>query len=149
MRKDGVGDDDYGLGALEALAARPSGSPPRDGLRQEMLDLLGAPRLPIDPLAHVWTELAPGIRMVELQADPARKMRGCLVWAQPGAKTPAHRHLGDEVILVLKGALRDEHGSYRAGEICRSREGSAHTEEVLPGEDCFCYVVYYGDHELL
>ncbi|HVQ29935.1 MAG TPA: cupin domain-containing protein [Vicinamibacteria bacterium] len=123
--------------------------PPRAGLRQEMLDLLDAPRLPIDPSAHAWTEVAPGIRMVEIRTDPARSMRGCLVWAQPGARTPAHRHLGDEVILVLSGVLRDDHGSYGAGQICRSREGSAHTEEVLPGEDCFCYVVYYGGHELL
>jgi len=122
---------------------------PRDGLRQELLDLVEAPRLPIDISSYGWTEVAPGIRVVELRTDPARNMRGCLVWAQPGARTPAHRHLGDEVILVLRGSLRDEHGSYRAGEICRSRAGSSHTEEVLPGEDCLCYVVYYGDHELV
>ena len=122
---------------------------PRDGLRQEMLDLLDAPRLPLDPLAYAWEDLAPGIRVHELRSDPARNMRGCLVWAQPGAKTKAHRHLGDEVILVLQGRLRDERGSYHAGQICRSRAGSSHTEEVLPGEDCICYVVYYGAHELL
>ena len=148
MREDGLEAEDYAMGAIEALGGGASPSP-RDGLRQELLDLLDAPRAPIDPLAHAWTDLAPGIRMVQLRADPARNMRGCLVWAQPGAKTPAHRHLGDEVILVLQGVLRDEYGSYSAGQICRSREGSTHTEEVLPGEECFCYVVYYGDHEIL
>jgi putative transcriptional regulator len=122
---------------------------PRHGLREEMLDLLEAPRLPLDPSAYAWEEVAPGIRIHEMRTDPARNMRGCLVWAQPGAKTRAHRHLGDEVILVLQGRLRDERGSYGPGQICRSREGSSHTEEVLPGEDCFCYVVYYGGHELL
>jgi hypothetical protein len=45
--------------------------------------------------------------------------------------------------------LRDDRGSYRVGEICRSRTGSAHVEEVLPGEDCICYVVYYGGHEAI
>src|SRR4029077_5917428 len=94
---------------------------PRDGLRQELLDLVEAPRLPIDLSSYGWTEVAPGIRLVELSSDPGRNMRGCLVWAQPGARPPPHRHLGDEVILVLRGALRDEHGSYQAGEICRSR----------------------------
>jgi putative transcriptional regulator len=74
-------------------------------------------------------------------------MRGCLVWAKPGARTARHRHLGDEVILVLSGSLRDERGSYHANQICRSREGSVHVEEVQPGDDCFCYVVYYGGHE--
>jgi anti-sigma factor ChrR (cupin superfamily) len=123
--------------------------PPRDGLRREMLDLLDAPRLPLDPSAYTWDEIAPGIRIHEVRAHPARNMRGCLVWAKAGAKTKAHRHLGDEVILVLQGRLRDERGSYRAGQICRSREGSSHTEEVVSGEDCFCYVVYYGAHELL
>jgi putative transcriptional regulator len=76
-------------------------------------------------------------------------MRGCLVWARPGTRTIAHRHLGDEVILVLQGALRDEKGTYEAGQICRSRTGSSHVEEVLPGEDCICYVVYYGGHEAI
>lgn len=148
-RSQGEESEDYSLGALAALVGGASGSPPRDGLRQEMLDLLDAPLLPIDPRAHVWTEVAPGIRIALLRAAPERNMRGCLVWAQPGAKTAAHRHKGDEVILVLQGGLRDERGSYHAGQICRSRAGSAHTEEVLPGEECFCYVVYYGDHELL
>ena len=147
--KHGEESEDYALGALEALVGAAGGNPPRDGLRQEMLDLLDAPALPIDPAAHSWTEVAPGIRIAQKRTDPARNMRGCLVWAQPGAKTTAHRHLGDEVILVLQGGLRDERGSYHAGQICRSRQGSSHTEEVLPGEDCFCYVVYYGDHELL
>ena len=141
--------EDYSLGALEALVGGASGSPPREGLRQEMLDLLDAPLLPIDPRAHAWIEVARGIRIAQMRADPARNMRGCLVWAQPGAKTAAHRHKGDEVILVLQGGLRDDRGSYHAGQICRSRTGSAHTEEVLPGEDCFCYVVYYGDQEPL
>jgi putative transcriptional regulator len=81
--------------------------------------------------------------------DPARGVRGCLIHAQPGARHPSHRHKGAENILVLKGALRDERGTYGPGEICRSAPGSVHSEEVVPGEDCLCYVVYYGDLEML
>jgi putative transcriptional regulator len=76
-------------------------------------------------------------------------MRGVLVWGRPGTRTIAHRHLGDELILVLQGRLQDGRGTYGPGEICRSRTGSSHVEEVLPGEDCICYVVYYGGHEPL
>ena len=133
--------------ALDELSARDPGLRPRDGLRQELLALAHAPRLPLDTSAYAWEEPFPGIRICEVRSDPSRQMRGCVVWAKPGARTAPHRHLGDEVILVLSGGLRDERGSYHANQICRSREGSAHVEEVLPGDDCFCYVVYYGDHE--
>jgi hypothetical protein len=138
---------DAALGALDALSLRGAGPSPRPGLRQELLDLASAPTFPLDTSAYAWEEPFPGIRICEVRKDPSRNMRGCVVWAKPGARTARHRHLGDEVILVLAGGLRDERGSYHAGQICRSRQGSAHVEEVLPGEDCFCYVVYYGGHE--
>jgi anti-sigma factor ChrR (cupin superfamily) len=141
----GRGALDYTLGALDRTTVEPVA--PRGGLRQELLDLVHAPRGPIDPAAHTWAELAPGIRLKEVYRDPARNVRGCLVWATPGSKTSRHRHLGDEVILVLQGGLRDERGTYHAGQVCRSRQGSVHTEEVVGGDDCFCYVVYYGEHE--
>jgi anti-sigma factor ChrR (cupin superfamily) len=121
--------------------------PPREALREEVFDLLAAPPLPIDLSAYPWQDAGPGIRVHELRVDPVRGMRGVLVWAKPGARTMRHRHLGDEVILVLQGALRDDEGRYGPGQVCRSRAGSVHTEEVLPGDDCICYVVYYGGHE--
>jgi putative transcriptional regulator len=82
-----------------------------------------------------------------MKEDPARGMRACLVWAMPGALHPRHRHVGDENILVLRGAIRDDRGDYGPGEVCRSRAGSTHSEEALPGDDCVCYVVYYGPLE--
>jgi putative transcriptional regulator len=123
-------------------------APPPDGLlRQQTLDLADSPPLPIDPSAYDWLEVAPGIRIHLVKEDPVRKMRGCLVWAGPGVSHARHRHGGDEVILVLQGRLRDDRGDYGPGEICRSRTGSVHAEEVLPGDECFCYVLYYGDLE--
>lgn len=135
------------VAALDVLSVRGEGQEPRPGLRQELLDLAGAPAMPIDTSAYRWEEPYPGIRISEVRSDPARSMRGCVVWAKPGSRTAVHRHLGDEVILVLSGGLGDDRGAYHAGQICRSRAGSVHVEEVLPGEDCFCYVVYYGGHE--
>ena len=136
--------------AVAALAQgeRPS-DPPAPDLRAQMLDLTEAPALPIDFAAYRWREAAPGVRFCVLKEDPARGLRACLVWAQPGARHPRHRHLGDENILVLQGALRDPRGVYGPGQICRSRPGSVHEEEAMPGADCICYVTYYGGLELV
>jgi putative transcriptional regulator len=132
----------------QELPAAPA--PPAGGrLREQILDLAEAPRMPLDLEAYDWTELGPGIKGHVFKEDPARGMRGVLIWAQPGARHPLHRHLGDENILVLKGQIRDNRGVYGPGEICRSRAGSTHAEEAVLGEDCVCYVTYYGDLEMI
>jgi anti-sigma factor ChrR (cupin superfamily) len=140
-------NDDPWVGLAEAYRLGVSVEPPPEELRAQVLDLAEAPVLPIDLAALPWQEVAPGIRLHVLREEPERGVRKCLAWAVPGARTIRHRHKGDEVILVLQGGLRDDRGSYQAGDVCRSRAGSVHTEEVLPGEDCVCYVVYYGDLE--
>ena len=123
--------------------------PPAAEVRARILDLAEAPRLPLDLDAFAWEEAAPGIRIHVLKEERERGVVKCLAWGVPGARTIRHRHLGDELILVLQGGLRDDRGRYHAGDVCHSREGSIHTEEVLPGEDCLCYVVYYGGLEPL
>ncbi len=135
--------------ALVGVASSLPASPLADTVREQLLDLAEAPRWPFDLSALAWEEAGPGVRIHTLKEEPERGVRKCLVWAQPGARNPSHRHGGDECILVLKGVLRDERGDYRAGELCRSREGSIHSEQVVPGEDCVCYVVYYGPLEFL
>lgn len=132
-------------GALAALGGVAASETPAAALRAQLLDLAGAPLPPIDPSAYVWHEAAPGIRLAALKEDAARGMRACLAWGDPGAKHAAHRHEGEELILVLQGGLRDERGDYGPGDLCGSRAGSIHTEEILDRGECFCYVVYYGD----
>jgi putative transcriptional regulator len=122
--------------------------PPDPALRRQVLDLADAPRLEDLDLDRLeWQEAAPGVRIHVLKDDPERGLRACLAWAKPGASNPRHRHVGDEVILVLRGALGDERGVYGPGEICRSRAGSKHSERAMPGDDCVCYVLYYGPLE--
>lgn len=130
---------------LAALGQGEETATPGETLRWQLLDLAGAPPTPIDSRGYEWQEVAPGIRLSVLKEDVARGMRACLAWADPGAKHSVHRHQGDELILVLQGGLRDERGDYGPGEICRSRTGSVHTEEILDRGECFCFVVYYGD----
>lgn len=137
------------LAAVDALLRTVSPVHPAPRVREELLDLCEAPALPLDLGAIRWEEMAPGVRYCVVREDPSRGVRGCLIWAAPGARHPRHRHHGTENILVLKGVLRDERGSYRPGQICRSEAGSEHSEEVVPGEDCLCYVVYYGGLEML
>jgi putative transcriptional regulator len=134
------------LGALPRAVAA---AEPRSAVREQLLDLAGAPREVPDLASIEWNEVVPGVRVHVLREDPARRLVACLVWASPGARHPRHRHLGDEVILVLQGALADECGSYGPGAVCRSREGSIHSEVALPGDDCVCYVLYYGGLEML
>jgi putative transcriptional regulator len=137
------------LAVVEALSRdieAPSSNPVQ---RTQLLDLAEAPRNLPDLRSLSWDEVMPGIRVHVMKDDPARGVRACLVWAVPGARHPRHRHKGDEVILVLQGSLADERARYGPGEICRSQPGSVHSEVALPGDDCVCYVVYYGELEML
>lgn len=52
--------------------------------------------------------------------------RVALVSWQPGTRAPAHSHPFGEEILVLRGALRDERGTYSAGSWLRFLPGSGH-----------------------
>jgi putative transcriptional regulator len=121
--------------------------PPAPDLREHVLELARAPREPLDLARYAWEDYAPGVRIHVVEEDPAHERRAVLVWGRPGSSLPRHRHLGDEEILVLQGRLRDERGEYGPGDVCRSRAGSVHHEEVTGADDCVCYVVYHGGHE--
>ncbi len=115
------------------------------GTRVQLMDLLEVPRSPIDRSAYPWLDVGPGLKVHVVSADAARGVKRCLVWGAPGASTVRHGHGGDEVILVLEGRLKDDRGAYGPGQICRSRPGDVHQEQVMGSEDCICFVVYYGD----
>ena len=115
------------------------------GTRVQLIDLLEVPRGPIDRSAYLWLDVGPGLKLHVVSEDEARGVKRCLVWGAPGASTVRHGHGGDEVILVLEGQLKDDRGAYGPGEICRSRPGDVHQEQVMGSEDCICFVVYYGD----
>jgi anti-sigma factor ChrR (cupin superfamily) len=118
---------------------------PAPRLREHVLDLAAAPPGPIDPAAYAWTDLVPGIKVHVLREDHARNLRVCLVWGKAGAKHLRHSHRGREVLLVLQGTLKGDHGTYGAGEVYRSTAGDVHSEEVVGAEDCVCYGLYYDE----
>jgi anti-sigma factor ChrR (cupin superfamily) len=129
------------------LARAPAPVPPGARVRDLLMDLAEAPTLPIDLLALDWQETDPGVKRAIVRHDPQRDMTGAILWAKPGARYPAHRHHGDESLLVLQGRCRDDVAEYRAGSVARKLPGSVHVVEFLPGDDCIGYVVAYGGHE--
>jgi anti-sigma factor ChrR (cupin superfamily) len=128
--------------AARVLARAAGDVMPAALVRERVVALADAPRGEVDVTAYRWIEIAPGIRAHEVRNE--ERFRSVLIWAEPGARHPSHRHLGEEDILVLKGVLQDERGLYGVGEICRSRRGEVHSESVTMDGECICFAVYYG-----
>jgi len=122
---------------------------PDPRLRQQVLDLSEAPSLPLDLAGFAWEEPYPDFKIALVKEDPSRGLRACLLWAKPGARYPAHRHGGQENVLILQGAYKDEERCYGPGEIARRQPGSVHSIEIVAGEDCISYLVSYGDIEVV
>jgi anti-sigma factor ChrR (cupin superfamily) len=76
-----------------------------------------------------------------------------LIRMDPGSSYPAHRHVGVEQVLVLRGGYRDEWGEHRAGAYLRYPAGSEHHPVALgdaglsiddSNPECLLYVVSRG-----
>lgn len=96
--------------------------------------------------ADVWERFVPAVELVHLQGGPA--VAGAdvgFVRVAAGCPFPAHRHLGDERVLVLQGGFRDSSGAvFRAGDSIEQPAGSAHEFVALPGADLIYAVVVFG-----
>ena len=80
-----------------------------------------------------WREYQPGIRFKILWEDPPTKRRAQLTRFDPGAKLPLHRHVGDELIFVIEGAISDESGTVTAGNVTYRPNGCVHTVTTQNG----------------
>jgi anti-sigma factor ChrR (cupin superfamily) len=74
-----------------------------------------------------WQERQPGLRMKSIWEHPATKRRALLTRIEPGAELPRHRHVGDELVFVLEGAIADEFGTVTAGNMGYRPNGCVHT----------------------
>jgi anti-sigma factor ChrR (cupin superfamily) len=124
------------------LAGLTASVPPRAAIRDRLLDFTHAPRAPLDLAALEWEEIAPGVRLHIVRDEAPRGVRSQIMWSEPGARRPPHRHLGDEDILILEGGLVVGDGLYASGEICRVRAGRFHVEEAANGGRCVSYLVH-------
>lgn len=75
----------------------------------------------------------PGVAWVALQDDTRHAQEGTtvLIRMDPGCGYPAHRHLGVEDVLILRGGYRDDRGEHRAGTWLRYEAGSTHAPVAL------------------
>jgi len=74
-----------------------------------------------------WQDFQPGLRFKILWEDKPTKRRAQLTRFEPGAKLPLHRHVGDELIFVIEGAVSDESGTVTPGNVGYRPNGCVHT----------------------
>ena len=80
-----------------------------------------------------WQERQPGVRMKSIWEHPESKRRAILTRIEPDAKLPLHRHVGDELIFVVEGAIGDDFGTVTAGNMGYRPNGCVHTISTKNG----------------
>src|SRR5438552_4255504 len=80
-----------------------------------------------------WQERQPGVRTKSIWEDPQSKRRAVMTRIEPDAKLPLHRHVGDELVFVIEGALSDEFGTVTAGNMGYRPNGCVHTVSAPNG----------------
>lgn len=86
------------------------------------------PRSQIISLSDLaWQDRQPGIRAKTLWEDPKTNRRALLMRVEPAAQAPRHRHVGDELMFVIEGALSDDFGTVTAGNVGYRPNGCVHT----------------------
>jgi anti-sigma factor ChrR (cupin superfamily) len=73
-----------------------------------------------------WQERQPGVRAKSIWDHPESQRRAVLTRIEPEATLPLHRHVGDELIFVIEGALSDEFGTVTAGNVGYRPNGCVH-----------------------
>ena len=80
-----------------------------------------------------WQERQPGVRMKSIWEHPETKRRALMTRIEPDAKLPFHRHVGDELVFVIEGAITDEFGTVTAGNMGYRPHGCVHTVSTKHG----------------
>jgi len=86
-----------------------------------------------------WVERRPGIFWKTLWED-ADGHKAVLMRYSPGSVVPRHRHIGDEQIWVIEGAIADDTGVCAAGSYARRPPGCVHTVSSIGGALVFAVI---------
>jgi anti-sigma factor ChrR (cupin superfamily) len=87
-----------------------------------------------------WEERRPGVQGKLLWEDPATQRRAILNRIEPRAQFRRHRHLGDELVFVIEGAISDEFGTITAGNMGYRPHGCVHTLATTHGATVLCII---------
>src|SRR5262245_58938133 len=92
-----------------------------------MATTITTPRSRIITIADLpWEDRPQGVRAKSIWAHPATKRQALMTRIPPGAELPRHRHVGDELIFVVEGALSDDFGTVTAGNMGYRPNGCVH-----------------------
>ncbi len=85
-------------------------------------------RSEIIPVSEIpWENMEAGVRMKKLWRHEASNRQALMVQIDPGSQLPMHRHLGNELVYVVKGAIQDEFGTLTTGNVGYRPDGCVHT----------------------
>jgi len=85
-------------------------------------------RSEIIPVSDIpWEEMEAGVRMKKLWRHEATNRQALMVQVDARAQLPMHRHVGNELVYVVEGAIQDEFGTLTAGNMGYRPDGCVHT----------------------
>ena len=145
------GEDDAARQDSAAHDARQHGGQERCIATVEMLKSFG---LDGDVIEHLerscrvgceqskWSRLTRAIHFVDVDVA-CRKAKMRLMRVAAGTQIPAHSHRGEEITLVLKGAMEDEYGTYGPGDLIVLQHGEMHAPHIGGEEELVCLTLTY------
>ena len=80
-----------------------------------------------------WEDRQPGVKRKSLWEDPATQRRAIINRIEPSARFARHRHVGDELVFVIEGAISDEFGTITAGNMGYRPHGCVHSLSTKHG----------------
>lgn len=83
-----------------------------------------------------WKPGAEGVLHHVITLSPGAKGDLRLIKLAPGARLPRHRHRGEELTLVLRGAYHDEHAKYSVGDLSDLDDEVEHSVVADPLTGC-------------
>ena len=87
-----------------------------------------------------WRTVGGGIRQIRLKT-PGKGAAARLLSIAAGTRVPEHSHGGQELTLVLAGALYDRGKWYRRGDVDVADASVVHRPAAGPEQDCICLAV--------
>jgi putative transcriptional regulator len=86
-----------------------------------------------------WRTAHAGVSTADVSLHAKAQSQLTLMRLEGGKAAEFHRHGGQELMLVLRGAYWDEFGEYRVGDLA-DLDGGEHEPHAEPDHECVCLV---------